>query len=133
MSTALYMELTTNSYFEVFPQAKTYIQAANSCSDGFKLLYRILEIIHPQLRVSKGGNNKKIESLSYNNINNDNIYTFFTRYKHYLLYKLLSPEKRHYNKREHALFVVHTLKIDNRCQPGIEYTTSTLLSHQQEL
>ena len=125
--------MITNSYFEGFPQVKICIQAANNSSDGFKLPYCILEIIYPQLRAPKGGINKTIEPLSYNDIDDGSIYPFITRYKNYLVYELLSPEKRHYNKREQALFVVQALKVNNRFQPGIEYITSTLLVHQREL
>ena len=100
MSTALHLKLTGNDYFKSFHKAQTYIQAAANNSNGFQLLYRILEIIHPRLRISKGGIHKTIEAPNYNDVNDDSIYTFITRYKNYLLYEQLSPENRAYNKRE---------------------------------
>ena len=133
MSTALHMKLTSNTYFEGFPQATAYVQAASNTNDGFKLLYRILGIIHPVLRASKGGIHRSIGAPSYIDINDDSIYTFITRYKNYLTYEMLSPEKRQYNKKEQAMFVVQALKTDDRFQPGLEYVTNTLLSHQRAL
>ena len=73
ISTVLRIRLTTNDYFTGFPQALTYIKAANNNSDGFKLMYRIVEIIHPQQRVSKGGIRRSIEPPSYTDIEDDNI------------------------------------------------------------
>ena len=92
MSTALHLKLTTNQYFKGFPIAMTYVRAAANNSNGFKLLYRILEIIHPKLRASKGGIHKTIAPPSYDDIEDDNIYTFTTKYKNYLRYKEFSPE-----------------------------------------
>ena len=133
MSTALHMKLTTNNYFDGFPQAQTYVQAATNNSDGFRLLYRIVEIIHPQLRASKGGIHKSIEAPKYNDVEDDSIYTFINRYKNYLLYELLSPEQRSYNKKEQALYIVNALRTDDRFKPGVEYVDATLLSYQREI
>ena len=132
MSTALHLKLTTNDYFKGFPQAMTYVHAAHNNSDGFKLLYRILELIHPQLRAEKGGIHKTIEAPNYSDIEDDNIYTFMTRYKNYLLYEALSPEKRQYNKKEQAMYVMNTLKSDDRFTAGIEYVKNTLQAYQRE-
>ena len=132
MSTALHLKLTTNDYFKGFPQAKTYVQAAANNADGFKLLYRIVEIIHPQLRASKGGIHKSIEPPSYNDVNDDSIYTLLNRYKNYLLYELLSPETRKYNKREQATYIINSLKDDERFSPGVEYVRSTLQAYQRD-
>ena len=81
MSTALHLKLTGNDYFKSFPKAQTYIHAAANNSDGFKLLYRILEIIHPRLRISKGSIHKMIKAPTYSDIEDDSVYTFITRYK----------------------------------------------------
>ena len=106
--------------------------AAANNSDGFKRLYRILEIIHPKLRAEKVGIHKSIEAPNYSDINNDSIYTFITRYKNYLLYELLSPEQQQYNKKEQALFIIRALKSDDRFKPGLEYVMFTLQAYQQD-
>ena len=93
MSTALHIKLTGEYYVKIFPKATTYVKAATNSSDSFKLLYRIVEIINPQLRASKGGVHEVIESPLYDDVEDNNIYTFITRYKNYLMYKQLSPEK----------------------------------------
>ena len=54
ISTALYLKLTGNDYFKSFPKAYTFIIAAANNSNRFRLLYRILEVIHPRLRLEKG-------------------------------------------------------------------------------
>ena len=87
MSTALYLKLASYDYFPEFPQARTYVQAAASNSNGYQLLFRILELVHPQLREAKGGINKSIPILVYTDVDDDSIYTFFTRYQNYLLYE----------------------------------------------
>ena len=132
MATALHMKLTTNDYFKSFPAAQTYVRAASNNSDGFKLLYRILEIIHPQLRASKGGIHKTIKAPTYDDIEDDNIYTFITRYKNYLLYEQLSTEKRQYNKQEQTMYIVNALKTDVRFKEGIEYVLAAVLGYQRD-
>ena len=78
MSTALHLKLVWNDYFKSFPKAQTFITAAANSSDGFRLLYRILEIIHPRLRLEKGGLHKTIDAPNYNDVAEDSIYTFIT-------------------------------------------------------
>ena len=132
MATALPMKLTTNDYFKNFPAAQTYVQSASNDSDGFKILYRIVEIIHPQLRASKGGIHKTIKAPSYEDIEDDSTYTCITRYKNYLLYETLSTERRQYNKQEQTMYVVNALKTDVRFKEGIEYSLGAVLSCQQD-
>ena len=132
MATALHMKLTSNDYFKGFLSALTYVQAASNTSNGFKLLYRILEIIHPQLRASKGGIHKTIEPPTYDDITDDSIYTFITRYKNYLLYETLSPENRQYNNQEQTMYVVNALKKDTRFKPGVEYVLAAVLAYQRD-
>ena len=60
MSTALHIKLVGSDYFKSFDKAKTYIDSASNSCNGFRLLYRILEIIHPRLRLEKGGLHKTI-------------------------------------------------------------------------
>ena len=132
MATALHMKLTTNNYFKEFPAAQTYVRAASNDSDTFKLMYRILEIIHPQLRASKGGIHKTIKAPSYDEIEDDSIYTFINRYKNYLLYEMLSTEKRQYNKQEQTMYVVNALKKDVRFKEGIEYVLAAVLTYQRD-
>ena len=131
MATALHLKLTTNNYFNNFQIAQTYINAAANNSDGFKLLYRIVEIIHPQHRAAKGGIHKAITAPSYADIEDDNIYTFMSKYKNYLIYESLSPENRQYNKQEQTMYIVNTLKQDDRFKSGLDYVLSTLLSYQR--
>ena len=132
MSTALHLKLTTKKYVEGFPQALTYVQAATNNSDGFQLLYRIFEIIHPQLRAEKGGINKSFEAPKYSDIKDDSIYTFISRYKNYLMYKALSTEKSQYNKKELVLFIVRALKSDERSKPSLESILTTLQAYQRD-
>ena len=68
MSAVLYLKLTGNDYFKLFHKAQTYVHEAANNSDRFKLLYRILKINHPQLRISKGRIHKMIETPTYNDI-----------------------------------------------------------------
>ena len=79
MATALHLKLVGSDYFKSFPKAQTFITAAANSSDGFRLIYRILEIIHPRLRLEKGGLHKTIDPPSYNDITDDSIYTIITR------------------------------------------------------
>lgn len=79
MSKAFHLKLTRNDYFAKFDKAQTYVNAAANKSDGFKLLYRILEIIHLRLRISIGGVQKTIVAPSYTDVEDNNIYTFITR------------------------------------------------------
>ena len=81
MPTALHLILTNNDYFKLMYKAQTYVQSAANKSDEFKLLYCILEIIHPRLGISKGGIHKAIEIPTYYNVEDDSIHTFITRYK----------------------------------------------------
>ena len=94
MSTALYIKLTGKDYLKEFPQAQSYVRAAAGTSNGFQLLYRILELVHPQLRAEQGGTHELITIPSYSDIDNNSIYTFMIRYQNYLLYESLSPQKR---------------------------------------
>ena len=55
MSTALFLKLTSGDYFKYFPQAMAYVRAASGTSNGFQLIYRIVELIHPRLCQAKGG------------------------------------------------------------------------------
>ena len=132
MATALHMKLSTEDYFREFPAATTYVNAATNNSDGFKLLYRIVEIIHPRLRVSKGGIHKSIQLPVYADVNDDSIYTYIDRYKNYLLYESLSPSSRYYNKQEQTLSIVNALKHEERFKPGMEYVLATVLAYQRE-
>ena len=91
-----------------------------------------MEIIHPKLRASKGCIHKTITPPSYDDVEDDNIYTFITKYKNYLQYEELSPEQRHYTKQEQTMYVVNALKKDSRFKPGLEYVLATLLSHQRD-
>ena len=58
-----------------------------------KLLYRILEIIHSQLRISKVKIHEVVEAPSYIDVQENSIYMFITIYTKYLLYEELSPGK----------------------------------------
>ena len=53
MSTAIYLKLTSNAYFKSFPQAMAYVNVTSSNSNGFQLMYRIMELVHPRLRQAK--------------------------------------------------------------------------------
>ena len=108
MSTDLHIKLTGEDYVNWFPKTTAYIKASASNSGSFKLLYRIVEIINPQLRVSKGGVHEVIEPPLYDDVEDNTIYTLITRYKNYLMYKQLSPEKRSYNKKK-------TKKVNLEC------------------
>ena len=81
MSTALHLKLTIDNYFKGYRVDVIYFRAAANNSDGFKLAYRILDIIHPQLRASKRGLHKSIEPPTYEGVDNDSIYTFMTKCK----------------------------------------------------
>ena len=85
VSTNLHIKLTESDYFKSFHKAQTYIHAVANNSNGFKLMYIILEIIHSRLRISKGSIHKTIEAPTYSNVENDSICIFITRYKNYLL------------------------------------------------
>ena len=133
MSTALYLKLSGHDYFKSYPQATAYVRAAASTSDGFRLIYRILELVHPRLRQSKGGIHKRITIPSYSDITDDSIYTFLTKYKNYLLYEKLSPESRMYNPVEQTMFIIDALKHDARLQPGLQYVASNLHAYQRDV
>ena len=130
MSTALHLKLTGNDYFKSFPKAQAYITAAANNSDGFCLLYRIMENIHPRLRLEKGGSHKTIDAPNYGDIADDSIYTFITRYKNYLLYEELSPSNRMYNKNEQTRFILKSLMADKRFTEGLRYVEATLHAYQ---
>ena len=93
MLTDLHLKLTREDYFKLFLNAMACVKAADNNSGGFKLLYHIVESIHPQLLASKGEVHKVIESPSYDNVEDYSIYTFITRYKNYLLYKKAQPRE----------------------------------------
>ena len=102
ISMSLYLKLTGSNYFKNFPKDQTYVQAAANNSDGFKLLYRILEIIDPQLRISKGGIHKIIEVPSYIDVQDDSIFTLLNT-------KNISYMKNLTLRREHII------KENKRC------------------
>ena len=52
---------------------------------------------------------------------------------HYLLYELLSPETRRYNKCEQATYIMNVLKADERFAPGVAYVKSTLEAYQRDI
>ena len=52
MDIALHSKLTSNDYLTSFIAAQTHILATADNSDDFKLMYRLLEIIHPKLRAA---------------------------------------------------------------------------------
>ena len=60
MATTLYLKMFSTDYYKSFPQATSYICAVTGNSDGFKLVYRILELFHPQRQKSKGDIHKSI-------------------------------------------------------------------------
>ena len=132
MSPALHLKMTRGNYFKPFPKVQTFITAAANSSDGFRLLYRILEIIQPRLWLEKGEHHKTIDPPSYNNIEDYSIYTFITRYKNYLLYKELSQESRSYNKIEQTMFVLEALVVDSWFKDGLVYVEATLQSYQRD-
>ena len=121
MSTALHLKLTSNDYFNNFPTAQTYVHAAANSNNGFKLLYRIIEIIHPRLRAENGGLNKTIEAPIYADVQDDSIYTFITRYENYLMFEELSPENRTYTKREQCMYIFKALIGDKSFRPELLY------------
>ena len=132
MSTAIYLKLTSSDYFRHFPQAMTYVRAASHTSNGFQLIYRILELVHPRLRQAKGGIHKQIHVPSYQDVSDDSIYTFLTQYKNYLLYEQLSPENRKYNQTEQTMFIISALRHDVQLRPGVNYVESVLQAYQRD-
>ena len=126
MSTALYLKLTSTDYFKSFPQASAYARAAAGNSNGFQLIYRIIELVHPRLHQAKGGIHKAIPIPTYDEVEDDSIYTFLIKYKNYLLYEKLSPEHRAYNATEQTLFIINALKHDTRFRTGMHYVESSL-------
>ena len=133
MSTALYLKLASYDYFPEFPQARTYVQTAASNSDGYQLLFRILELVHPQLREAKGGINKSIPIPVYTDVDDDSIYVFLTRCQNYILYEQLSPEHRVYSKREQTIFLITSLKLDKRVRMGVQYVENSLMAYQHDV
>ena len=133
MSTALYLKLSASDYFKGYPQAIAYVHAASSNSDGFRLIYRILELVHPRLRQSKGGMHKTIPPPTYSDITDDSIYTFLKRYKNFLMYEKLSPQSRIYNDVEQTTFIINALRHDARLRPGLYYVESTLQAYQRDV
>ena len=132
MSTAIYLKLTSSDYFKSFPQALTYVRAASHTSNGFQLMYRILELVHPRLRQAKGGIHKQVHVPLYSDVEDDSIYTFLTQYQNYLLYEKLSPENRSYNQSEQTMFILSALRHDERLRPGINYVESVLRAYQRD-
>ena len=57
----------------------SYMRVPSGNSDGFKL-YRILEILNPQLRQSKEGTHTCIDISKYSNVKDDGIYKFLNQY-----------------------------------------------------
>ena len=102
MATVLHKKLTSINYFTSFTTAQTYILVAANHSDGFKLLYCILEIIHPKVRAEKRSIDKTVEVTKYCNIPDDSIYTFITRYQNYLVYEEIIPQKGRTTRRKNA-------------------------------
>ena len=133
MSTALHIKLVGSDYFKSFDKAKTYIDSASNSCNGFRLLYRILEIIHPRLRLEKGGLHKTIDSPSYSNITDDSVYTFIKRYENYLLYEEPSPQNRTYTQCEQTMFIIKELSEDKRFKDGLLYVQGTLQNYQQAI
>lgn len=68
---------------------------------------------------------KSVEAPSYDDDEVDSIYTLITRYKNYLVYKLLSPEKCSYIKREQTMFILNALIQDTRFRIGLIYVDET--------
>lgn len=132
MSTAIYLKLTSGDYFKHFTQAMTYVRAASHTSNGFQLIYRILELVHPRLRQAKGGIHKNIPVPAYSDVTDDSIYTFITKYQNYLLYEYLSPKKREYNATEQTMFIISALRHDTRLRPGLNYAESVLQAYQRD-
>ena len=127
------MKLLSSDYFRGFEKAKTYIDATSNSCDGFRLLYRILEIIHPRLRLEKGGLHKTIDAPSYGALTDDSVYTFIKRYENYLLYEELSPENRTYSKKEQTMFIIRALSEDARFKDGLLYVQGTLQAYQRDV
>jgi len=132
LSTVLCLKLTGNDYFRSFTKAQTYIQSSKNNSDKFKQIYGILEIIHPRLKISKDGTHEVIELPTYNDVSDDSICMFITRYKSCLLYEQLSMEQISYNKREQTMFILHALKIDNIFKDGLTYIEAIIQAYQRE-
>ena len=110
----------------------TYVIAASHTSNGFQLVYRILELVLPRLRQAKGGIHKNIPAPSYLDVSDDSIYTFLTKYKNFLLLEQLSPENRIYNETEQTLFIISALKHDARLKTGVQYVASVLHAYQRD-
>ena len=70
---------------------------------------------------------------SYNDVEDDSIYTFLSTYKNYLLYEELSPQTRQYNTTEQTLFIINALKGDYRFRIGLHYVESTLNTYQRDV
>ena len=132
MSTALHIKLTGEDSVKLFPRVATYVKSVATNSYGFKLIYRIVEIIHPQLRASKGGVYEVIESPLYDNVEDNSIYTFITRYNNYLMYKQLSPDKRSYNKRKQTRFILNDLMINKRVRVDLLYAEAIIQTFQRD-
>ena len=107
------------------------MHAASSNSDGYCLIHRILDLVHLQLRQSKGGMHKTISIPKYSDITDDSIYTFLKRYKNYLLYEKLSLESRLYNEVEQTTFISNALHHDARLRPELYYVEYTLYVYQR--
>ena len=110
----------------------TYVRAAFHTSNGFQLVYHILELAHPRLWQAKGGIHKNIPAPSYLDVTDDSIYTFLTKYKNFLLYEQLSPEKRVYNETEQTLLIISALKYDALLKPGVQYVALVLHAYQRD-
>ena len=78
MSTAPYFKISSRDHFKLFPQAMAYACAAANTSNGFRFIFRVVELVHPQLRQAKGGIHKSIPILSYIDIKDDSFYTFLS-------------------------------------------------------
>lgn len=117
MSTALYLKPIGTDYFKGFTHTFTYVQAVSANSNGFQLLYHILELVHLRLRQAKIGINKTIIPPTYQDVTDDSIHTFLTHYKNFLIYESLINNALHYNSRP--------------C-PGLVYVKSTLQAYQHD-
>ena len=91
-----------------------------------------MEIIDPRLRLEKGGMHKTIERPNYDNIADNSIYTFVTRYKKLIFYEELSPQHRSYNQQEQTMFILHALKVDTCFKEGLVYVEATIQAYQRD-
>ena len=134
MKGAIYYKLNDATLWTGYDQGWNLVKSNLLDCDGFEVLYNVLSDVLPKLNKNTPKSHK-IQRPVYNDMDNDNIYSYITAYNAFLGFEALGNHSRTYTPFKIAVYIADDLERDphKQFEKGITYVRTQLKYSSDEI